>query len=130
MQATVAKLHKLHTRNLDFRQYSRALIMENKWRALRYGIEGKLIDFGKQEEVPFRELMQEYLDFVEDVVDELGSRRELDYITKMLERGTGADRQLRVFKENNGDLKAVVDYMVAETQLPSELSIVVLQARQ
>ena len=121
MQATVAKLHKLHTHNLDFRQYSRALIMENKWRALRYGLEGKLIDFGKQQEVPFRELMEEYLAFVEDVVDELGCRRELDYIQKMLERGTGADRQLRVFKENNGDLKAVVDYMVAETQLPSEL---------
>lgn len=121
MQATVAKLHKLHTRNQDYRQYSRALLMENKWRALRYGIDGKLIDFGKQEEVPFRELMQEYLDFVDDVVDEVGCRRELEYIQKMLERGTGADRQLHVFKESGGDLKAVVDYMVAETLLPSEL---------
>ena len=121
MQATVAKLYKLHTRNQDYRQYSRALLMENKWRALRYGIDGKLIDFGKQQEVPFRELMQEYLDFVDDVVDEVGCRRELDYVQKMLERGTGADRQLRVFKESGGDLKAVVDYMVAETLLPSEL---------
>ncbi|WP_309696595.1 carboxylate-amine ligase [Armatimonas sp.] len=121
MQATVAKLYKLHTRNQDYRQYSRALLMENKWRALRYGVTGKLIDFGKQEEVPFRDLMQEYLEFVDDVVDELGCRNELNYIHRMLENGTGADRQLRVFKENGGDLKAVVDYMVAETQLPPEL---------
>jgi glutamate---cysteine ligase / carboxylate-amine ligase len=121
MQATVAKLHKLHTRNLDYRQYSRALLMENKWRALRYGVEGTLIDFGKQEEVPFRDLMLEYLAFVDDVVDELGCRRELGYVQRILERGTGADRQLRVFKESGGDLKAVVDYMVAETQLPPEL---------
>ncbi|MBB6051554.1 carboxylate-amine ligase [Armatimonas rosea] len=121
MQATVAKLHKLHTRNQDWRVYSRALLMENKWRALRYGVEGKLIDFGKQEEVPFRDLMLEYLAFVDDVVDELGCRRELGYVQRILERGTGADRQLRVFKESGGDLKAVVDYMVAETQLPPEL---------
>ncbi len=91
--------------------------MENKWRALRYGVEGKLIDFGKKIEVPFKDLMLEYLDFVDDVVDELGSRRELEYIKTMLEVGSGADRQLKVYRET-GDLKKVVDYIVAETALP------------
>jgi glutamate---cysteine ligase / carboxylate-amine ligase len=115
MQATVAKIYKLHTSNIDFRRYSRALIMENKWRALRYGLDGKLIDFGKQQEVPERELILEYLDFIDDVVDELGSRDEIQYIHKILEMGTGADRQLKVYEET-GDLKKVVDYIIAETE--------------
>ena len=114
IQATAVKLYNLHERNQDFRQYSRALLMENKWRAVRYGLDGKLIDFGKQQEVPERELILEYLELVDDVVDGLDSRAEIDSIRNMLETGTGADRQLRVF-EQTGDLKAVVDYMVEET---------------
>src|SRR5437667_3525370 len=115
IQATIAKLYKLYTANQGFRLYRRALIMENKWRASRYGLEGKLIDFGKQTEVPARELVLEYLEFVDDVVDELDSREEINYIHEILESGTGADRQLRVFQET-GDLKKVVEYMIAETE--------------
>jgi carboxylate-amine ligase len=115
IQATVAKLYKLYSANQGFRLYRRALIMENKWRASRYGIEGKLIDFGKQTEVPVRELMQEYFAFIDDVVDELDCRKELNYIHKILEMGTGADRQLRVFQETQ-DLKKVVDYIIQETE--------------
>src|SRR6478752_5947775 len=116
IQATVVKLYKLHARNQSFRQYSRALIMENKWRAARYGISGKLIDFGKECEVAERDLILEYLEFVDDVVDELDSREEVAYVHNILKHGTGADRQLRVFQETGGDLKKVVDYMVLETQ--------------
>ncbi|HEX3741194.1 MAG TPA: carboxylate-amine ligase [Terriglobales bacterium] len=115
IQATVAKLHKLYAANQGFRLYRRALLMENKWRAARYGLDGKLIDFGKQKEVPARDLIHEYLDFVDDVVDELDSREELEYIHKILEGGSGADRQLRVFQET-GDLKKVVDYIIEETE--------------
>jgi carboxylate-amine ligase len=115
IQATAAKLWKLHESNVDYRQYSRALLMENKFRAVRYGLEGKMIDFGKQTEVPARDLILEYLAFVDDVLDELGSRSEIAYIHTMLERGSGADRQLKVFRETNS-LKAVVDYMASETK--------------
>jgi len=115
IQATVAKLYKLHASNQGFRMYSRALIMENKWCASRYGLEGMLIDFGREIEVPARELMLEYLAFVDDVLDELGSRSEVEYIRTVLERGNGAERQLKVFEETQ-DLKKVVEYMVAETQ--------------
>jgi carboxylate-amine ligase len=115
IQATVAKLYKLHASNQGFRLYRRALIMENKWRASRYGLDGKLIDFGKQVEVPARDLIREYLLFVDDVVDELGSREELEYIHTMLDQGSGADRQLRVYQET-GDLKKVVDYIMEETE--------------
>jgi carboxylate-amine ligase len=90
--------------------------MENKWRASRYGLEGKLVDFGKQEEVPARKLILEYLEFVDDVVDELDSREELNYVHQILEMGAGADRQLRVY-EQTGDLKKVVDYIIEETEV-------------
>lgn len=114
MQAVVAKIYKLMQSNLNFRLYRRALITENKWRACRYGIEGKLIDFGKQEEVNTHLLIHELLDFVDDVVDELGSRHEITNIHKILENGTGADRQLAVYHQTQ-DLKAVVDFMIQET---------------
>ena len=115
IQATVAKLYKLYAANQGFRLYRRALIMENKWRAARYGLDGKLIDFGKKIEVPVKDLIHEYLQLIDDVVDELGSREEILYIYRMLEEGSGADRQLAVFRET-GDLKKVVDYIVAETE--------------
>lgn len=116
MQALVAKIHKLHRMNLSFRPYHRMLINENKWRAARYGIHGKLIDFGKQEEVEYKLLVVELLEFIDDVIDDLGSRKEIEYIHQMLEMGTGADRQLAVFEQTN-DLKAVVDYIVSETKI-------------
>ena len=97
IQALVAKLYKLRTQNLNFMNYHRALINENKWRAGRYGIEGKMIDFGLEKEVETKLLMQEFVDFVDDVLDDLGSREEVEYIFKMLENGTGADRQLKIF---------------------------------
>jgi carboxylate-amine ligase len=114
-QAVIGKLYKLHEQNLSFRHYSRSLIMENKWRAARYGLDGKLIDFGKQQEVPVRQLIAEILEFVGDVVEELGSQEEIAYIDRILAEGSGADRQLRVFHATN-DLKQVVDYMITETE--------------
>jgi len=114
-QAVVVKLHKLYAMNMGFRLYRRALIMENKWRASRYGLEGKLIDFGRQIELPARDLIHELLQFVDDVVDELGSREEINYIPTILEMGPGAERQLRVFEQTQ-DLKAVVDFIIEETR--------------
>ena len=114
-QAIVVKLHRLYTRNQSWRIYRRALIEENKWRAARYGIDGKLIDLGKEQEVPMRQLIPELLELVDDVVDDLGSRSAVEYVHTMLREGTSAERQLRVF-EQTGDLKAVVRHIVAETR--------------
>jgi glutamate---cysteine ligase / carboxylate-amine ligase len=116
IQATVVKLYKLYSANQGFRLYRRSLLMENKWRAARYGIDGKLIDFGKQMEVPERQLIEEYLEFVDDVLDELGCREEVEYVREIVKMGTGADRQLRVFRETS-DMKAVVDYIIEETEV-------------
>jgi carboxylate-amine ligase len=114
IQAVCAKLLKLRRQNLGFRKYSPGLIAENKWRAVRRGIDAKLIDFGKQEEVPYRELAEELLQFVDDVVDELGSRAAVEYVHTILEDGTSADRQLRTYEET-GSLTAVVDRIAEET---------------
>jgi carboxylate-amine ligase len=115
IQAIVVKLHRLYTKNQGFRLYPRALIEENKWRASRWGIQGKLIDFGKRTEVPMKDLAIELLEFVDDVLDDLGSRSAVDYIRTILREGTSADRQVRVFRET-GDLQAVVRHLVAETR--------------
>jgi carboxylate-amine ligase len=122
IQATIAKLYKLHAKNQSFRQYSRALIMENKWRASRYGLDGMLIDFGQETEVPERQLILEYLEFIDDMLDELDSRAEVEYVHEILRMGTGADRQLKVF-EQTGDLKKVVDYMAGETRAGLEIPV-------
>jgi glutamate---cysteine ligase / carboxylate-amine ligase len=113
-QALVVKLYKLRTQNMSFIVYTRALINENKWRACRYGIDGKLIDFGKQSEVETRALIKELLEFIDDVVDDLGSRDAINYVYTMMENGTGADRQLAVYKHTNS-LEKVVDYIIDET---------------
>ena len=113
-QAIVAKLTKLIEKNLGFRLYRRMLIQENKWRAVRWGIDGKMIDFGKQKEVPTRDLILELLDFVDDVVDELDSRKEIEHIHTILERRTSAEEQLRVFAETK-DLNSVVDRLIELT---------------
>jgi carboxylate-amine ligase len=115
IQAICVKLYRLRVQNLGWRRYRRALILENKWRASRWGIDGKMIDFGKEIEVPFRDLAHEMLAFVDDVVDELGSRQEVERVNWILENGTGADRQLRVYDATQGDLKKVVDYICDET---------------
>ena len=109
-QGICAKIYKLRLQNMNYIQYSRALINENKWRASRYGIDGRLIDFGKEEEVNTRVLIYELLDFIDDVVDPLGSRQAIKYVHQILENGTGADRQLKVYEQNN-NMADVVDYL-------------------
>jgi carboxylate-amine ligase len=120
-QAIIVKLYRLRLRNLGFRRYHRALIEENKWRAARWGIDGKLIDFGRRREVPMRELALELLEFVDDVVDELKSRREIEYVRTILSEGTSAEKQVQVYRET-GDLRAVVRALVDETRQTVEQS--------
>jgi carboxylate-amine ligase len=116
IQAIVAKLIKLRRGNVRWREYRRNLITENKWRAVRSGIDGLLIDFGTRKELPARALIRELLEWIDDVVDELDSRRELQYVQTILSEGTSADRQLAIWRET-GELKRVVDYLIAETTL-------------
>lgn len=109
-QAICVKLYALRVQNLNFIKYSRALINENKFRASRYGLEGKLIDFGKEEEVSTVTLVNELLNFVDDVIDHLGSRHAIEFVQQILLKGTGADRQIKEY-EKSMDLSTVVDYI-------------------
>ena len=109
-QAICARIYMLRSKNLNFIQYSRALINENKWRASRYGVDGYLIDFGKEEETNTRALIYELLDFVDPVLDHLGSRHRIAHVHKILENGTGADRQLAVFEQTK-NLVSVVEFI-------------------
>lgn len=113
MQAVIAKLYKLTVANTSFNIYRTALIKENKFRASRYGVMGKMIDFGLKQEVDTKHLILELLDFVDDVVDELGSREQLQHIHHILEHGTGALKQLKVLEETN-NMCDVVDLIVKE----------------
>ncbi len=121
-QAICAKLIKLRRHNMSWRQYRYMHITENKWRAVRYGIKGSLVDFGREEEVPFADLMEELLIILDDVVDDLGSREEVEYVRTILKNGTSADRQIAVYRAHGGEdnneeaLQAVVDHLVAETK--------------
>ncbi|HET91589.1 MAG TPA: carboxylate-amine ligase [Chloroflexi bacterium] len=115
IQAIIAKLVRLRQANQSWRLYRKYLLDENKWRAVRYGIEEKLIDFGKGKEIPLPQLMEEILAWVDDVVDELESRTEIEYIHTILQQGTSADRQLAVYHRTE-DLRAVVEHVVGETQ--------------
>ncbi|HTU80571.1 MAG TPA: carboxylate-amine ligase [Candidatus Acidoferrales bacterium] len=119
-QAVTFKLWRLFSRNQGWRLYRRSLIAENKQRAARWGLDGKLIDLGKRTEVATQDLFAELLEFVDDVVDELGSRNEVHYVNEIFRRRTGADRQLEVY-ERTGSLPAVVDYIVSETEHGVEL---------
>src|SRR5207249_4124143 len=115
VQALMLKLYQLRRKNIQWRTYPRSLIEENKWRAVRYGINGKMIDFGKNIEVPFKDLAMELLDFVDDAARALGTQNEVRQIERILQEGTSADRQVQVYKDSGNDPKAVVDWLIAET---------------
>jgi carboxylate-amine ligase len=64
-----------------------------------------------------RDLAVELVEFVDDVVDELGSRKEVEYVDTILREGTSADRQLAVHQASGGDMRAVVEHVIDETQM-------------
>jgi carboxylate-amine ligase len=115
IQALAKTLYDLFKRNMQFKVYSRALITENKFLAARYGVQGKLIDFSKKQKIDTKDLIYELLRFVDPAVAELGSRNEINTIYKILEHGTSADKQLAIYDATDGDLKAVVDFLIKET---------------
>ncbi len=115
IQAICAKLVWLRKRNLSFNPYRTAMLEENKWRAARYGVRGNLIDWGKKTEVPFIHLAEELVEFVQEVVDDLGSRKEVEDILRIVKEGTSADRQIEAYEKSGNDLTAVVDLILEET---------------
>lgn len=116
VQALVAKLTWLYRHNLSGHILPRTLIEENKWRAMRYGLDGYVLDFVQDRRLTMRESIIELLDFVDDVLDDLGSRREINYLRRLLDnpQGTGADRQIEVYKRTRS-VHAVTQYLIEQT---------------
>jgi len=114
IQALVAKLIQYRRNNQTWRTYRPSMIAENKWRAMKDGINGSLIDFGKKTEGLVPSLIEEIIDLVDDVLDPLGTREEVEYVRTILKNGASADRQLTCF-EKTGSMKSVVDQLGAET---------------
>jgi carboxylate-amine ligase len=114
IQALMAKLYLLHKNNQSWRDYPRSLIEENKWRAMRYGIHGNLIDFGEKRERPFTELARELIELVREPARYFGTEKEIEGILQILKDGTSADQQRKVFEQTQS-AKSVVDWLIAET---------------
>jgi glutamate---cysteine ligase / carboxylate-amine ligase len=121
-QALVAKLSWLHARNLQTPVLTRDYLEENKWRATRYGLDAQIIDFAHRRSMSMRDAIHELLDFVEEVVDDLGSRREMNYLRTLLSdpAGTGADRQIAAYQKNNS-LDEVTALLMEQTMQGVEL---------
>ncbi len=115
-QALVAKLTWLYKRGMATQVLPRYHIDENKWRAMRYGLDAEIIDFVQNRRLSMRIAIRELLDFVDDVLDDLGSRYEINYLRTLLEdpSGTGADRQIAIY-EQTGSVDAVTQYLMQQT---------------
>ena len=116
-QALVAKLTYLDEHGKPVPSLSRDYIDENKWRAMRYGLDAEVVDFTQKRSISMRDSIRELLDFVDEVVDDLGSRREINYLRSLLDdpQGTGADRQMAVYEESGGDIDKVKQFLVEQT---------------
>jgi len=115
IQALMGKLYLMYRRNTGWRSYARMLIEENKWRAIRYGTDAKLIDFGMKEERPFADLAKELVELVDETTAIFGTKDFMKTILDISRNGTSAHRQIEVANKANGDLRAVVDHLIAET---------------
>ena len=115
-QALVAKLAWLHTHGMAAHIFPRSLLDENKWRTMRYGLDATIVDFAKNRSLSLRDSIHELLDFVDEVVDDLGTRDEMTYIRTLLAdpRGTGADRQIAVYQQT-GSIDAVIRHLMQQT---------------
>jgi glutamate---cysteine ligase / carboxylate-amine ligase len=115
-QALVAKLTWLHQHHLSMHVVPRYFIEEHKWHASRYGLDAGVFDFVQGRRLTMRESIVELLDLVDDVLDDLGSRREILYLRTLLSspHGTGADRQIRVYRKTE-DTADVIQYLMQQT---------------
>jgi len=118
----VSMLFRLRQSNQRWRIYPVICVEENRWRAMRYGVTDTLVDFGRGQQVPFRDLLDEILDLVRPDAERLGCVADVEHAREVVSRGTSAERQLAVFKgaidagaDEQTALNGVVDWLVEET---------------
>ena len=124
-QSILTFLSHLQQNNQRWRQYRRILILENKWRAQRYGVEAELGDFGKRQAVPMADLIDELVELVRPHAEDLGCIREVEHAREIARRGSSSDQQLRIYHDalargasDHEAQVAVVDWLIAESVPP------------
>jgi carboxylate-amine ligase len=115
-------LYRLRRCNQSWRSYKNVLIAENRWRAMRYSFDERLLDLARGELVPFSQMAEELLTLVREDAEALGCVREVEYIRTILQRGTSAHRQIQAYDaaraagaSDREALLAVVDFLIRET---------------
>jgi carboxylate-amine ligase len=121
-QCILTFLTHLRRNNQSWRRYRRILILENKWRAQRYGVEAELGDFGKRKAVPLADLIDELVELLRPHAQDLDCVKEVENAREIARRGSSSDQQLRVYKAaldagaTDRDAQiAVVDWLIAES---------------
>ncbi|MHC4989844.1 MAG: carboxylate-amine ligase, partial [Planctomycetota bacterium] len=87
---------------------------QNKWHAARYGMEATFVDFDTMLAIPARQAAKRLIDRCLPYAERLNAASYLRHLDDIIQDGTGASRQRRVF-ERTGDLEAVVRHMVARS---------------
>lgn len=121
-QSILAYLCHLREKNERRRHYRRILLLENKWRAQRYGVESEMADFGKRKLLPFVDLIDEMVELLRPYAEELGCVAEVEHASTIARRGTSADHQLKIYNdglaqgasEHEAQI-AVVDWLIAQS---------------
>jgi carboxylate-amine ligase len=98
----------------DYAPEDARFISENKWRAIRRGLDARFYDFSKKREKGAREMARDLVTRLRPVSQDLGCEAELEGVLEIVRRGTGADLQ-RVVYERRGSLADVVDYLLETT---------------
>ena len=121
-QSILRYLYRLRCRHMAWRVYPRFLVDQNRWRAMRYGLDEGQIDFATARIVPVKEMVKEVVEMVREDAEALDCVKQLDHVYTILERGTSAHRQLACFdsaqtqgKSRDESLREVVDLLIAET---------------
>jgi glutamate---cysteine ligase / carboxylate-amine ligase len=98
----------------DYAPEDARFVSENKWRAIRRGLDARLYDFETKEEKGARETARALVARLRPVSQDLGCETELEGVLEILHRGTGAELQ-RAAYERRGSLEDVVDYLLETT---------------
>jgi len=115
-------LYRLRRSNQRWRTYANLLLNENRWARQRYGFERGLIDYGKGKIVPYAQLLDELLDFIQEDAEHFGCVKEVRHARTILGQGTSAHWQVRTYNEAKSSgaddteaLRAVVKMLIQET---------------
>jgi glutamate---cysteine ligase / carboxylate-amine ligase len=115
VQSLAATLAERHDRGVVTAAQPVTLIAENKWRAVRYGLDANLVDLERDEERPAREALLDLAELARPAAQRLGCLDELDLLEPLLARGDGASEQRAAAEAAGGSLLGVAKWLCEHT---------------